>query len=104
MITFDSFHMQTFVERADSHTVQNTTRTGSGTFSSSASPVKLDLSEIRAGGESTPLPPLPPANHPTLGQSQASARAVPTDVGDITAHQSSFDKSPFDTAPTIVSL
>lgn len=36
--------------------------------------------------------------------SQASARAVMTDVGDITAHQSSFNKSPFDTAHTMVSL
>lgn len=93
------------MERADSHTVQNMTRTGSGTFSSSAFPVKLDLSEIQAGGESTLLAPHPtPHKPPHPRPMQASARAVLTDVGDITAHQSSFDKSPFDTAPTIVSL
>lgn len=57
-------------------------------------PVRLEVYEIGAGSESpTPTPQL-----------QASARAVLTDVGDITAHQSSFNKSPFDTAHTMVSL
>lgn len=50
--------------------------------------------EIGAGSESClPSPP-----------SQAPAWVELTDVGDITAHQSSFNKSPFDTAQTIVSL
>lgn len=76
------------------------TRTGFDTFSSAATvfPVMLEVYEIEAGSESTPPTP------PRLGRLQASAWAVLTDVGDITAHQSSFDKSPFDTAHTIVSL
>lgn len=46
--------------------------------------------------------PQPPCSPPP--GLQAPAQVVLTDVGDIAAHQSSFNKSPFDAAQTMVSL
>ena len=59
------------------------------------SPVWSEVYEIGAGGESS---------HPHLLWLQAPAQVILSDVGDITAHQSSFNKSPFDTGHTMRSL
>lgn len=75
--------------------------TGFDNFSAATvSAIMVEVSEI--GGDRGPTAQKPP--HPHLSWWQASAWAVLTDVGDIIAHQSSFDKSPFDRAHTIVSL